>query len=591
MRKPCEKNINRLREAAMGKIPCDLSIENSKFLNVFSGEIYPASVDILDGFVIRIREGDEKAPLPSAEVYDAGGKYLAPGFIDTHMHVESTMMIPEQFGRAVIPWGTTTVCTDPHEIGNVQGIEGVRFMLESGRRSVLRHYVLAPSCVPAVQALENSGAVFSAKEVAQMLEMDDVVGVAEIMDFIGVINGSDRMDSIIAEGRKRGVFLQGHMPGLSGGELSAYRIGGPESDHEMFDAGDIRKKIRAGFHVNIRSSSLTDHITELVKGIKDMPSKEMVSVCTDDVHAGDLLKKGHVNWVVKRMIECGIMPGDAYRCATINAAREYHFEDLGALAPGYIADCQLLRELDGGRPEAVFAMGKLVALNGKYLPGTDGSAPSLPLRVELAGLGSPDDLRIAVPGQSSGTVKVRCMKRIAENSPYHTDEWVSLPVKDGFVSLGDAKRDFQFIAVVNRYGKQAKTVALIKGFGLKEGAYASTISHDSHNLIIVYTSAEDAWAAAKELERTGGGITLIKQGKPIGTLALPVGGLMSTLPCGELAAEIEKMAAVVREHCRDDTKLLATAILSLSVLPAIVITDKGLVDGRTQTFLEILKKD
>ena len=297
--------------------------------------------------------------------------------------------------------------------------------------------------------------------------------------------------------------------------------------------------------------------------------------------------------VIKQFIQSHLdyhVPVDAYRCATINAAREYGFKDLGALAPGYIADCQILKELDGRRPEAVFAMGKLVAMNGEYLPEKTGAGPSIPPRVDLAGLGSPDDLRIAVPGKPSGNVQVRCMTPIAKNLPYHKDEWVSLPVVDGFAFLGDAKKDYQFVAVVNRYGKPAKTIALIKGFGLKEGAFASTISHDSHNMAIVYTSAEDAWAAAKELERTGGGITLVSQGKAIRTLALPVGGLMSTLPCAELAAEIEEMTKAVKERCGSDASMLATAILSLPVLPGIVITDKGLVDGRTQSFIEVIKE-
>ena len=207
---------SRLIQAAMQEIPCDLTIQNVKLVNVITGEIYPASVDILDGHIVRVREEGQETTQPSREVYDGHGAYLMPGFIDAHMHVESTMMIPENFARAVVPWGTTTVCTDPHEIGNVCGIPGVKFMLESGRQTALRHLVLAPSCVPSVPGLESTGASFGAKEIAELLDTDDVVGIAEIMDYVGVYKDAPRMHSIIDEGIKRGMFLQGHAPRATG---------------------------------------------------------------------------------------------------------------------------------------------------------------------------------------------------------------------------------------------------------------------------------------------------------------------------------------------------------------------------------------
>ena len=209
MRTVKTKNRSRLIQAALGKIPCDLTIGNVQFFNVITGEVYPASVDILDGFVVLVREEGQEAVLPSKSYYDGEGRYLIPGFIDTHMHVESTMMIPENLSRAILPWGTTTICTDPHEIGNVMGVEGVEFMLENAKKSKLRQYVLAPSCVPAVPGIENAGASFGAEEVGRILDMDGVVGIAEIMDYVGVINDAERMHSIIDEGEKRGMYLQG----------------------------------------------------------------------------------------------------------------------------------------------------------------------------------------------------------------------------------------------------------------------------------------------------------------------------------------------------------------------------------------------
>ena len=322
MRKLKEKNQSRLIQAAMGKIPCDLTVKNVQYFNVFTGEIYPAEVDVLDGFVVRVRQVGEYSEMPAKSVYDGQGRYLIPGYIDTHMHVESTMMIPENLSRAILPWGTTTICTDPHEIGNVMGVEGVRFMLDNAKKSALRQYVLAPSCVPAVPELESTGASFGAKEAGEILDMDDVVGIAEIMDFVGVYQDGDRMHSIIDEGIKRGMYLQGHAPYVSGKELAAYRLGGPCSDHESATAEEVVEKLRCGIHVNLRASSLIDNLKTLVAGCWNHQWKNMVSICTDDIHAKDLLTVGHINKVVRKAVQAGISGCEAIKLATFNAARE-----------------------------------------------------------------------------------------------------------------------------------------------------------------------------------------------------------------------------------------------------------------------------
>ena len=281
-----------------------------------------------------MREEGQEAVLPSRSYYDGQGRYLIPGYIDTHMHIESTMMIPENLARAILPWGTTTVCTDPHEIGNVMGLDGVRFMLENAKKSKLRQYVLAPSCVPSLPGMENAGAEFHAEEVGELLDMDDVVGIAEIMDYVGVMHDSERMHTIIDEGLRRGMFLQGHAPYCSGRELAAYLIGGPVSDHESVNADEVRGKLRAGMHVNLRASSLIDNLSFLVDGCKDQPWRDFVSVCTDDVHAKDLLTVGHINNVVRKAVASGLDGREVVKMATLNAAREYGFDDLGAIAPG-----------------------------------------------------------------------------------------------------------------------------------------------------------------------------------------------------------------------------------------------------------------
>ena len=480
MRTRKAKDRSRLIQAAMGQIPCDLTIGNVQFFNVITGEIYPASVDILDGFVVLVREEGQEAVLPSKSYYDGQGRYLIPGYIDTHMHIESTMMIPENLARAILPWGTTTICTDPHEIGNVMGLDGVRFMLENAKKSKLRQYVLAPSCVPSLPGMENAGAEFLAKEVGELLDMDDVIGIAEIMDYVGVIQDSERMHTIIDEGLRRGMFLQGHAPYCFGRELAAYRIGGPVSDHESVNADEVRAKLRAGMHINLRASSLIDNLSFLVDGCKDQPWRDFVSVCTDDVHAKDLLTVGHINNVVRKAVASGLDGREVVKMATFNAAREYGFDDLGAIAPGYIADIQLVDALDGSRPKAVFTEGVLVAEDGKYLGGDCKTADyDLPNTVNMPQIAGPESFVLRVPeGYTGDTIRVNVMVSEDGNRILHHVEPVELPVRDGAVDIsGDPT--LVFVCCANRYGRGGKTIAVYRDFGLRSGGLASTVSHDS----------------------------------------------------------------------------------------------------------------
>ena len=588
MRKSEMKDRSRLIAAAMQKIPCDLTVENVKLVNVFTGEIYPASVDVLDGYVVRVREAGQTTAQPSRRVYDGEGRYLIPGFIDTHMHCESTMMIPENMSRAIVPWGTTTVCTDPHEIGNVMGLSGVRFMLENGRKSALRHYVLAPSCVPAVPALEGAGASFTHTEVAELLDSEDVVGVAEIMDYVGVYNDDRRMHEIIDEGVKRDVLLQGHSPMASGKELAAYLVGGPCTDHESGSAEEVREKLRNGMHINLRASSIADALKHELEGCMDHRFHDNVSVCTDDVHAKDLLEKGHINSVVRKMIQLGVEPVDAIKMATLNAAREYNFKDLGAIAPGYIADMQLVDALDGNRPDAVFIRGELVARRGEYLGHDDPApAPEMPNTVNMPQITCPEDFLLRAPEGCGDRVKVLVMIRTPE-SIIKTGEWVELPVMDGCVSL-EGHDDLHFVCIANRYGAGDKSIAVLRCFGLREGAMATTISHDSHNFTVVYRDIESAYACAEEMKRVGGGMCAAKGGKVISTLALPVAGLMSYHPCEEVSREIEQTQSVMASLCDNSFSILALVVFALPVLPGLILTDRGMVDGLSQKFVNIFQ--
>lgn len=455
-------------------------MKNVQYFNVFTGEIYPAEVDVLDGFVVRVRQVGEHSEMPAKSVYDGQGRYLIPGYIDTHMHVESTMMIPENLSRAILPWGTTTICTDPHEIGNVMGAEGVRFMLDNAKKSALRQYVLAPSCVPAVPKLESTGASFGAKEVGEILDMDNVVGIAEIMEW-----------------------------------------------------------------------------------------KDMVSICTDDVHAKDLLTVGHINKVVRKAVQAGISGCEAIKLATFNAAREYGFDDLGAVAPGYIADMQIVDTLDGCQPAAVFVEGQLVAENGAYTgPDHKEGDYDFPNTVNIPQIYSADDFRLKAP-TSGDTVKIQVIVPRDGNRVLRDTQVTELPVKDGYVDIS-GHPDLVYVTVVNRYGTGTQTTAIYKDFGLARGALASTISHDSHNLTVAYRSPEDAYLAAGTLRECAGGVCIADSGEAT-TLPLPVAGLMSQMVWADVAAQIEAVQKKLDSMTDGTVTLLATAIMALPVQPCAIV--------------------
>jgi adenine deaminase len=473
---------------------------------------------------------------------------------------------------------------DPHEIANVLGIEGVRFMLENAKKTPLRQFILAPSCVPSVPGTEDSGTNFSEHEIAELLDLPDVIGIAEIMNFLDTCTGEGKMSRIIEEGLKRDMYLQGHAPRLSGNTLAAYLLAGPESDHECRSAQECANKVRLGMHVNLKTSSLSNPLPEAMKGIKSFRWYDSISLCTDDVHAGLIFSEGHLNRVVGKAIECGADSLDAIRFASYNAAREYKFDDLGAIAPGYVADLQLVDCLDGRRPSHVFCKGKLVAENGDYLgPSYDGQT-LFTNTMKLPYLNNCDDLGLAVPPDAEETLVVYSKYDGSFNKAFYE----KLPIIDGYVSI-EHDPDIALACVCNRYGKRQMTIVPIRNFGITRGAIASTVSHDCHNLTMIYRDPFDAWLAAKSLENSGGGIVIVDGGIITASLALPVAGLMSDLPIEKLAPRRAKAEQAVAELCNGRSSLLKIATLALAALPGAIITDKGILEGETQKFMPPFK--
>lgn len=577
---------SRLVDAAAGRIPCDLRIVNCRLANVITGEIYPAEVSIFSQWIASVDAPGGCALPEPGRIFDAEDAYLIPGFIDTHLHVESTMLTPSHFAEAVLPWGTTTVVTDPHEIANVMGTEGVLRMAEDSASMPLRQFILAPSCVPANPALETGGAVLTPEDIRRLLEHPQVLGLGEVMDFDGVCQNESRMREELRCALGADLFLQGHAPRLEGPALAAYLCAGIDSDHECRSGKECLDKLRLGMHVNLKSTSLSNHLAQTLEGIRDVPWRDNVSLCTDDVHAQTILTKGHLNRVVGEAIGHGVPPLDAIRFATFNAAREYGFRDLGAIAPGFLADLQLVRELDGRQPEHVFLGGQLTASRGQCLirPQED-SAPRFPrMEIRMEQLRLPGALGISAKEREGGA-SVFVLQYKENGGPFNGGRFEKLPVHGGRV---DVSQDpgLCMMCVCNRYGSGEKAAAPMRGSGLIQGAYAFTVSHDSHNLVILYRDEADALLAAERIRELGGGYAAVCGGEVLAELALPVGGIMSYLPVQELAKQIHAFERDTAELFSFPGNLLRFATCSLSVLPGYILTDRGVVDGRRQRLVD-----
>ena len=578
-----KNNRKELIKAALGLVECDLAIKNAQLLNVFTGEVYPATVFVYDGAIAHVEYRNLEEGLDKVKnVVDAEGKYLIPGLIDAHMHVESSMLTPRNFAKVSIPSGTTTIVMDPHEIGNVYGVEGVKYMHDSGEGLPQRQFVDIPSCVPAVPECENAGAEFFAKEIEELAELKRVIGLAEVMDYIGVINQEDRMADIIHAAERKGLYLQGHAPFVSGRNLSAYLIGGPVTDHESRTGEEAIEKLRSGMYIDSRESSITHNVKDIWEGVKHCKFFDHYCLCTDDREADDLLHEGHINYVVNAAIKYGMDPVTAIKSATLNTAREINVTDLGAIAPGYVADMLLVEDLSNIHPTHVFFEGKLVAQDGKLLQPIENKEYEIETRnsVQLKEL-SLDDFHVDTPVEN-GKVNVNVMvyPNLELSSTYV--EKTEFEVKDGNIVLPDD--DYKFVIVLNRYGKGTIGKGIVKGFGTKKGALASTVSHDSHNLTVVYDNERDALLVANTLKECGGGMCAAYNGTVLSTLPLPLAGLMSLKSAEELSVVSQKMKQAIVELGLTDMEnpLLRIVTLALPVIPEVKMSDLGLVDVLTK---------
>lgn len=586
------KDKKGLIEAAIGKKPCDLLIKNAKIVNVFTGEIYNGNIGVYDGFIAHIScsiDNSEILNIESKNQYDAKGKYVIPGLIDSHIHIESTLMTPRNFAKAVIPCGTTTVVTDPHEIANVYGVDGVKYMHDSSEGLPMRQYVLAPSCVPAVLGFENAGAEIFSEEIEEMLKLERVIGLGEVMDFLGVIENSDRMVNILSVLEERAMFIQGHAPFLSGKRLSAYLCGGARTDHESRTSQEAREKIRNGMYVDARESSISKNVKDVVNGVKDFRYLDNLTLCTDDREADEILERGHMNDVVRCAIESGLNPIDAIRCATLNSARELGITNLGGIAPGYVADLVFLEELETMNVESVIFNGEIVAEKGVLLKKIEDRKFEIEEKnsIHIKDL-TVDDFKLKAPIEN-GVIKAKVIEYGSQVSSATQIIEEEVRVKDGCVFL-EKEDDIKFVIVINRHGKiNTKSIGLVKNFGINKGTIGSTVSHDSHNLTIVYNDINEALKVMNDLINIKGGISCAFDGEIKGHLQLEVAGLMTTKEAKEIAVVAEKMKITLREMGLTEIKnpLLRIVTLALPVIPEGKMSDLGLIDVNKKEIINI----
>jgi adenine deaminase len=562
--------LQELLAVARGEIPADLLLTGGSLVNVLSGEIYQADVALSGDRIagVSMTRGAYRAHT----VLDVGGQYVAPGFIDGHVHIESSLLQPAEFAGAVLPHGTTSVVSDPHEIANVHGLDGIRYMLAASEGLALRVFVMLSSCVPATD-METAGASLLADDLAALIDIPRVLGVAEMMNYPGVVNGSDDMVDKALLGHRKRLRVDGHAPLVSGLALQAYIAAGITSDHESVSAAEALEKLRAGMQVHIREGSTAKNLDALLPIVNERTSR-LCSFAADDKQPDDLVREGHLDHVLRRAIAAGLDPITALRMATMNTARHYGLNDLGAVAPGYLADLVTFANLRDLHVTRTFAAGHLVAEHGRLLAPQRSDAAAPVNRVITHGL---SERSFALP--AAGT-HARVIEMIPEQIV--TRAIVEpVTVRDGFVEA-DPDRDLLKIAVVERHrGTGNVGVGVVRGVGLRAGALASTFAHDSHNIVVVGASDAEMLLAVRTVAELGGGLCAVEGDSVIGRLPLPIAGLMSDAPLETVRAAMAQLLDAARAlGCPLSNPYMAMAFLALPVIPELKITDKGLVDVR-----------
>jgi adenine deaminase len=556
---PLEALIERVR----GDEPCDLLLRNARLVNVITGEIADTDVAVFRSRIAGI------GTYEAAETIDLGGSFLAPGFIDAHVHIESTLVPPNEFARAVVPRGTTAVVTDPHEIANVLGLEGIRFMFDCAKHGPLSMYVMASSCVPATK-LETSGAVLKAEDLAPLRSDPWVRGLAEMMDYRGVIAGDEQ---VLRKLRAfDGSVIDGHAPELRGRELQAYVAAGIGSDHECTTAAEAREKLALGMTVFIREGTVARNLNALVPAITPATDTRFC-FCTDDRQPADLVDEGHIDHLVRRAIERGVDPLTALRIASWNAALYFRLHDRGAITPGRRADLVVFDDLRAPRPRLVFRGGQLVARDGE-LTVAPRPTPLRGVRSTMNIAWDQVDFRIPAGGRRARVIGV------VPNDLVTRSLVEEVTIRDG-AAVADPGRDLLKIAVIERHlSSGAIGRGFVRGLGLRRGALASSVAHDHHNLIVAGADDESMMTAVRRVAYLHGGMVAAEGTRVVAEVPLPIGGLMSAEPVEVVRRQVDAAIAAARGFGSAlHDPFMTLSFLALEVIPFLKVTDHGLIDS------------
>jgi adenine deaminase len=563
--------------AAQGREPFDLLLRGARIVDVATLEIREADIGIVGPMIASVH-----APGAFSEakaVQDLSGLIVTPGFIDGHVHVESSHMLPHHYASVVVPQGTTTIFWDPHELANVLGLDGIRYAVQASRNLPLRFIVQASSCVPAAPGLEISGADFKADEIRELMSWPDVAGLAEVMDMRAVLEAQPRMMGILEAANASGKIIEGHARGLTGPGLMAYLAAGISADHEITSGADALEKLRAGFTVEIRGSHdyLLPDVVQAINTLPVIPAS--LTVCTDDVFPDYLVANGGINDVLRRLIRYGMDPLQAIRCATINNAIRLRRDDLGLVAAGRRADLVALSDLKEVTVEAVYSGGRHVAQGGRMIVPVAGVEPPLENTMKVAPL-TPNDFRIRVPGVVNGRALIQTIKGARFNSWSETE----VEVQGGFAVVPE---NLSLMAIVHRHGRgdPKPALAIIEGWDRWGGAFATSYSHDSHNLILYGHDAAELALAANTVIGMQGGIVVVRGGKVVAQLAYPVAGMLSLDPPAEVARAHQQIVEEAGEICAWQPPYRTFKALSgqsLACNPGPHLTDLGLTDGTTK---------
>ncbi|BDH59962.1 adenine deaminase [Lysinibacillus sp. PLM2] len=573
--------LKRMIDISQKRVPAEFILKNAVVADVFSLSWRKVNIVVADGKIIAL---DEKDEFTAENVEDAQGRYVIPGLIDTHIHIESSILPPSQFSEILLPHGITTVITDPHEIANVSGSVGLDFMIEDAQNAKMDIYFMLPSSVPCT-SFENSGAVMKAKDLAKFIENSQVLGLAEVMDYPSVLNVEQEMLEKIELTQNANKIIDGHAAGLNSDQIRGYRAAGVRTDHECVTVEDALERVKQGMYVLIREGSAAKNLIDLLPAVTASNSRRF-AFCTDDKHLDELIEEGSIDFAIALAIKNGMEPLQAIQLATLNAAECYQLFDKGAIAEGYDADFLLLDDLETMKVNAVWKKGEKVAENGTILESTTLNTAinhSILQSVHLPKL-TKSDLEIKFEiGNRANIIEIMPNQITTKHIQQEVD------VVEGSFVPSIEKDLLKLIVVERHHGLGNIGKAIVKGFGLQKGAVATTIAHDSHNAIVLGTNDDDILIALEEIQNIQGGIVVVEEGKVISSLALPIAGLMSTLDANEAKNKlIEVHEAIKKINPKLDFHLLLTlSFLSLPVIPDLKLTDTGLFDVKNFRHLPI----